>query len=155
MPATLRSNNGSSEFSIECVTPAEYANDRGFESCVHLLGEHWDGDHTFPLSTSIDGLWLRSADLTALCEHIERWTSQPLGRLHTDDLSNDFELARLPGQSVCIGFGRRPDTISGLNPVVSITLSAGKLRSEFHFVTDQSCLTIFAQELSEELIVLH
>lgn len=155
MPATLRSNSGRDEFIVKCVTPAEYANDFGFESCVYLHGQYWDGDHTFPLSTSIDGLWLRSADLTALYEHIERWTNQPLDRLHVDDLSNDFELAGMPGQSVRISFGPRPDTISGLNPVVSITLSAGKWHSDFHFVTDQSCLTIFAQELSAELRVLH
>ncbi len=155
MPATLRSNDGEAEFAVECVTPAEYANDLGFDSCVSLRGQHWDGDHTFPLSTSIEGLWLRSADLTALCEHIERWANQPLDRLHADDLSGDFELARLPGQSVRIGFGSRADTISHLNPVVSIALSAGLLHSEFHFPTDQSCLTIFARELSAELIGLH
>ncbi len=155
MPATLRSNCGRDEFIVKCVTPVEYANDLGFESCVYLRGHHWDDGHTFPLSMSFDGLWLRSADLMALYEHIERWINQPLDRLHVDDLSGDFELARLPGQSVRIDFGPRPDTISGLNPVVSITLSAGKLHSEFHFTTDQSCLTIFAQELSAELRVLH
>jgi hypothetical protein len=34
-----------------------------------------------------------------------------------------------------------------MNPVVTIAFSVGALRGEFHFVTDQSCLTLFAQDL--------
>jgi hypothetical protein len=69
-----------------------------------------------------------------------------------EELSGDFRLARLPGQTVSVRFGSRPDTISHLNPVVTVTFSAGALHGEFHFVTDQSCLTLFAQDLSEELV---
>ncbi len=150
--ATLPSNNGEAQFVIELSAPAEYAHDAGFESSIHLRGLHWDGDHTFPFSTSIAGLWLRAADLTALREHVTRWLRQPVECLMAEDLSGDFQLGRLPGQSVHLRFGPRPDTISHLNPVVSITFSAGSLRGEFHFVTDQSCLSLFAQELSGEVI---
>jgi hypothetical protein len=155
MPATLRSNSGEAEFAVGLGTPAEYAHDPGFESAVKMHGLHWDGDHTYRLSSSIDGLWVRSADITELRDHISRWTGQPLDRLVAEDLSGDFELARLPGQSIHIRFGPRPDTISDLNPVVSITFSAGALHGEFYFVTDQSCLTLFAQELSVELVGSH
>jgi hypothetical protein len=148
-------NNGEAQFVIELGAPAEYAHDAGFESSIHLRGRHWDGDHTFPFSTSIDGLWLRAAHLTALREHVTRWLRQPLEGLVAGDLSADFQLARLPGQSVHVRFGPRPDTISNLNPVVSITFSAGALQGEFHFVTDQSCLRLFAQELSDEIVGSH
>ncbi len=155
MAATLPSNNGEAQFVIDLRAPAEYAHEPGFESSVHLRGRHWDGDHTFPFSTSIEGLWLRTADLTALREHVIRWLRQPLESLIAEDLNADFRLARLPGQSVRIRFGPRPDTLSDLNPVVSIIFSARALQGEFHFVTDQSCLKLFAQELADEMLASH
>ena len=148
MTATLISNSGEARFVIELGTRSEYGDERGFDSCVHLYGSHWNGDNTFPFSVSIEGLWLRVAELTALREHIFRWVGQPLDQLVADDLSEDFELARMPRQRVRIRFGPRADTISGLNPIVSITYSAGALHGEFHFVTDQSCLAVFVEELS-------
>jgi hypothetical protein len=152
MPATLRSNSGDAEFAVGLGAPAKYAHDPGFECSICLRGEHWDGDHTYRLSSFIEGLWLRSADVTALRDHISHWTRQPLNCLVSEDLSRDFELARLPGQSVHVRFGPRPDTVSHLNPVVSISFSAGALHGEFHLITDQSCLALFAQELSAELV---
>ena len=153
--ATLPSNNGEAQFTIELGAPAEYAHDAGYESSIHLSGRHWDGDHTFPFSTSVAGLWLRTADLTALRRHLTRWLGQPLECLKAGDLTAEFQLARLPGQNVHVRFGPRPDTISDLNPVVSIAFSAGQLRGKFHFVTDQSCLTLFAGELCSEIIGSH
>ena len=148
MLATLPSNNGNSQFVVELLAPAEHdSHGPGFESAIHLRGRHWDGDHEFPFTTSIDGFWLRTADLNALRDHLSRWLRQPLDRLVSDDLSADFQLARLPGQSLHIRFGPRADTISERNPVVTIAFSVGALRGEFHFVTDQSCLTLFAQDL--------
>jgi hypothetical protein len=155
MAATLSSNNGEAQFVIELSAPVEYAHDAGYESSIHLRGRHWDGDHTFPFSSSISGLWLRAADLAALREHVFQWLRQPLACLIVEDLSADFQLARLPGQSLQVRFGPRPDTISGLNPIVTIAFSSGTLWGEFHFVIDQSCLALFAQELSGELIGSH
>ena len=148
----LPSNDGEAQFLIELGAPGKYAHDAGFESSIHLRGRHWDGDHTFPFSTSISGLWLRVTDLTALRDRITGWLRQPLECLVARNLIADFQLARLPGQSVSIRLGPRPDAMSDLNPVVSIAFSAGALQGGFHFVTDQSCLTIFAQELSEEMV---
>lgn len=155
MPATLPSNSGRAQLVIEIGPPALYACDAGFESSLHLGGEHWDGDHSFPFSTTIEGLWLRAADLATLRDHIARWIRQPLDRLDAEDLNSAFELARLPGQSINIRFGPRSDIVSALNPVVSIAFAAGALHGEFHFVTDQSCLALFAKELSDELAASH
>lgn len=151
MPVILRSNSGEAEFKIERGGPSEYGHEPGFESSIQLRGEHSDGDHTFPFSTSIEGLWLRATDLGELRDHITRWIRQPLSLLNVDDLNGEFELARLPHQRVCVRFGPHPGKVSNWNPVVFIIYSAGELRGEFHFETDQSCLTLFAQELSAEL----
>jgi hypothetical protein len=155
MAATLPSNNGEAQFAIELGAPAEYAHDSGFESSITLRGRHWDGDHTFPFSTSIEGLWLCATDIVALRDHIARWTRQPLERLIADDLSAEFQLARLPGQSIRVRLGPRDDTISDRHPVFTISFSAGSLQGEFHFVTDQSCLALFVEELSTELAGSH
>jgi hypothetical protein len=155
MAANLPSNNGSAQFVIELGAPAEYAHDAGFESSVTLRGRHWDGDHTFPFSTFVEGLWLRAADVVALRDHIARWLRQPLDRVVAEDLSAEFQLARLPGQHICVRFGPQADTIADRHPVFSISFSAGALQGEFHFVTDQSCLALFVEELSTELVGSH
>jgi hypothetical protein len=151
MPATLRSNSGELQFAVALGRPLEYAHERGFESSLDLRGRHWDGTQTFPYSTTIEGIWLSCAEVMALRDHIARWTALSLDRLDVDDLSGTFKLARLPGQCADVCFGARSDTISGLNPVISITFSAGALHGVFHFVSDQSCLSLFVQELSAEL----
>lgn len=152
MSATLPSNSGDKRFVITLGAPAEYAHDPGFESSINLFGCHWDGDHTFPFSTCIEGLWLRSADLFELHNHIARWSALPLDRLVASNLDAEFELARLPGQQVRICFGQRSDTIpESHHPVFSLNFSAGTFCGEFHFGTDQSCLGLFTRELSAEL----
>jgi hypothetical protein len=152
MSATLQSKSGESRFVIELGLPAEYAHDPGFESSISFRGEHWDGDHTSPLSTLIEGLWLRTGDLVALLDHIAQWVSQPLDQLMANGLNGAFELARLPGQSVRVRFGSRDDTTSDLDPVITVSFSAGALQGEFYFTTDQSCLALFVEELSAELV---
>jgi len=151
MSAVLRSNSGEDELRIELCAPEEYASDAGFEAHLSIRGTHWDGDHTFPFTASVEGVWLRYADLTALRDHVAQWTAQPLEHLDEATLTRDFELARLPGQRLSIRFGPRDDVVTTLNPTVSVTFSAGALRGGFHFVTDQSCLKMFTDELSVDL----
>ena len=156
MPATLLSNNGDAQFVIEIGSPSEYACEVGFESSISIRGRHWDGDHSFPFLTSIQGLWLRSEELNKLRERVARWIALPLDRLVVDDLDGEFELACLPGQRVCVRFGSRRDTIADdSHPVVSVAYSAGALQGEFHFVTDQSCLSLFCRDLLTELARLN
>ncbi|WP_150107617.1 hypothetical protein [Pedosphaera parvula] len=149
--ATLKSNTGEAELVIEFITPAKYTCQPGFESSIRLNGIHWDGDHTHPFQTAINGLWLMAEDLMALRDYIVNYINQPLDRLNPEDLKGEFELARLPDQSLRFRFEPESGSSSKLNPEVFITMTAGRLRSEFHFVTDQSCLAIFAREMSAPL----
>ena len=148
MLATLPSNRGDSDFSIESVSASESSGERRHDAVIRLRGVHWDGDHTHPFALFLEGIWLRSAAPIALCEHIARWIEQPLERVIASELDAVFELTDERSQHVKIRFGSRSDTISDLNPVVSFGVSAGPLRSECHFVTDQSCLAIFRDELA-------
>ena len=151
MPVVLRSNSGQSELTIDLVHSTAYSSDAGFESSVSIRTEHWDGDHTHPVVSSVEGLWLRADDLGELRGHIAAWTGRPLDQLSPGQLDGSFELAHLRGQRLAITFGARPDTIAHLNPVVSIVVAADASRFECHFITDQSCLAMFSTELGARL----
>lgn len=125
MEASLRSNSGESELVIEFVASAEYAADAGFEANVRLKAEHWDGDHTHPMSFSIDRLWLRKIDLDAMRDHITTWIGRPLPQMVPTLLDGTFHLTRLSAQELTLRFGARPDTINSQNPVVSLEFGAG------------------------------
>lgn len=151
MEVTLRSNNGSSAWTIDLVRPVDYAHDLGFEASISIRAQHWDGVHTHPVSVSLEGLWLRAHDLRGLCDRILAWTSLPLDQLIPTRLDGSFELARLPGQRLAVVFGARPDTIDERHPVVTVMIAAGRLCSEFPFVADQTCLALFAADLARHL----
>ena len=148
MKVTLPSNDGDSALSITLGSKSEYAHEVGFESNVELSSSHWDGDHTFPLCLKVDGFWLSRSDLMAVQTLLASWISQPLPKLATSVLVAEFELARLPSQSLMLIFGPRKDTIDERKPVFTVKLKAGAFQVESHFVTDQSCLALFSDELS-------
>jgi hypothetical protein len=147
MSASLPSNDGESRFAIDLHTRSEYAHQKGFESLIQFKGRHWDGDHTHPICGSVDGLWISLVEIKKLREHIIAWTSLPLDLMDVAMLTGEFELAKLPGQRALIRFGKRQDVITGFNPIITVLLEAGPFRSEFYFVTDQSCLGSFARSL--------
>lgn len=151
MEVTLRSNRGDDEIVLDLGPAEAYGSEAGAVSSFKIRGQHWDGDHDHELFTSVEGLWLRNEDLTAVRDRVAEWVQQPLDRLATSELVGDFELARLPGQSLRLRFGPRPDIESGRNAVLTVSFASGTLRGEFHLVTDPSCLGLFAQGLSSAL----
>ena len=151
MTVVLRSNKGTSQFELKLEAPAEYAHELVYESTIRIKGEHYDGDHSFPLSTEVDGVWLSGTELVSLRDHMVKWVKQPLDQLIVENLTAEFQLASLQFQSFTIRFGARDNVISEQNPVVSISFLFGKLSGEYYFVTDQTCLTSFSNELSDEL----
>jgi len=150
MKAILNSNSGDTKLELLFKCQASYAHESGYESTVRIKGRHWDGDHVFPLSVKMEGIWLRSDDLIKMEHHISSWLKQPIDKIEVDDLSKEFELARLPEQSVLISFGSRADTVSSMNPVVTISFSAGPLKGNHHYITDQTCLEMFAKGLRKQ-----
>ena len=151
MPAQLRSNDGASVLVLGLEERANYATEAGFESSIHIAGRHWDGDHTHQIDVSMPGIWLRKGDLLELRETLATWAVRPLHELTPAFLSGEFQLARLPGQSVLIRFGPRPDVDDRRNPIVTIALAAGSLAGAFHFSTDHSCLDAFRRHIDAAL----
>ncbi len=105
MEVTLRSNRGDDEIVLDLGPAEAYGSEAGAVSSFKIRGQHWDGDHDHELFTSVEGLWLRNEDLTAVRDRVAEWVQQPLDRLATSELVGDFELARLPGQSLRLRFG--------------------------------------------------
>ncbi|HET7539505.1 MAG TPA: hypothetical protein VFK05_06530 [Polyangiaceae bacterium] len=130
---------------------SSYATDAGFESSVVIAGQHWDGEHTHPVELSIQGIWVREADLLELRETIRSWLARPLDELTPKFLVGDFQLARLPGQKALIRFGARSDVDDKRNPIVTVSVAARAFSGEFYFPTDQSCLEAFRRQLDSRL----
>jgi hypothetical protein len=157
MRAVPRSNCGEEELVIELGEPIEYRAELVWAATIEIRAVLWDSffDEHYPITSSIAGFWLQAAELTRLVEHIRAWVERPLAELIADGLDGEFELARLPGQGLQLRFGARENTISGLNPVISISYRAGRLHGQFHFVTDQSCLGYFWQNLAHAMTQTH
>lgn len=151
MQAALKSNEGKDEVVIDFLYPESYGTDPGVQSSVHIRGQYWDGDHTHSLGVSLEGLWLRTEDLQRLHDGLAGWLALPLAELEPAKLDGEVKLSRLPGQVLTLRFGHRQEIPSRLKPVVTITFVAGALAGEFHFITDQSCLSAFRADLSSQL----
>ena len=147
MSAQLRSNDGESVLVPGLEARATYATDPGFESSIRISGRHSDGDHTHALEFSVAGIWLREDDFRDLRDVVATWLARPLRDLTPDSLNGEFQLARLPGQSVLIRFGSRSDVDDRRNAIVTISILAGQLSCEFHFPCDQSCLEASRREM--------
>ena len=148
---TLRSNDGNSEISLELLGRTEYAHELGFESIFRIRASHWDGEHSHPLEISVEGVWISEKRLNSLLRHIRSWTKRPADALVIEDLDSVYEIAMQPGQSIQFIFGAREDVCVKRQPVVTIRYEVGRLKGEYHVVTDQSCLTIFVEEASSDL----
>ena len=121
------------------------AHDERFSTACH------HGDHAHPIASAVDGLWLSCTVLAALRDHLRRWVDLPLEALVPEALDGAFDPARLPGQAVALVFGARDDTIDTRKPVVAVAIRAGTWACDLHFVTDPSCLRLFAEALSAAL----
>jgi len=146
--ATLHSNAGNASLAFTFEHRESHEGDAGFVVSVRIRGQHWDGDHTRELMTLLSHLWFRQSDVVQLRDHMATWLRLPLEALDPTGLDGEFRLTRLPGQELLVTFGERADVISDRKPVLTVSFAAGRLEGSFLFVTDQSCLNIFVDELS-------
>jgi len=149
MQATLTSSDGEWEFVLALLHPETYATEPGLQSSLHVRGQQWDGDHYFPLEVSVQGLWLRAPQLLRLRDRLTGWLDLPIANLDPAKLDGEHILSGLPGQMLSLRFGNRPEIPSSLKPVVTVNFAAGSLSGEFHFATDQSCLSGFRSGLGD------
>lgn len=151
MEVKLRSNDGDTEVVMDLGTAEEYGSDLGVVSSFRAHGHHWDGDHNHDFFASVEGLWLRAGDLLAVRNLVAEWVRRPLSQLAAFELIGDFELARLPDQSLRLRFGSHEDHVPGGKVRVAVSFAGGIFHGELGFVSDLSCMNLFVQELSSAL----
>jgi hypothetical protein len=145
--AVLSSNRGDDRLTLSFGARFEWQGQPALEAILKLEGVHFDGDHDHTLDVTIEGLALAVHSLGSLSRELEAWLSLPLEQLESSKLASEHSLALGTGQRLDMIFGDREDTISERHPVLTIGFGAGRLRGQHHFVTDQSCIRLFNDEL--------
>lgn len=120
----------------------------GLVDCaVKLYARIWDGDHEQSASLSVENIVLSAARLCELRNRIETWlASKQVGAV---SFSGEYPLAADGYSRLNLIFGTREYIIASSDkPVVTIGFNIGRINGEFYFVTDQSCLTLFAGDVA-------
>jgi len=89
---------------------------------------------------------LSAARLRELKDRIEAWLGST--QVGTVAFSGEYSLAADGYSRLDLIFGPRKDVItSNDKPVVTVGFHIGRVSGEFCFVTDQSCLKLFADDV--------
>jgi hypothetical protein len=96
-------------------------------------------------------LSVRVENLRRLDSVLSSWLDLPLAVQAETPLTIAVELGGRFDESIRFRLGDRPDTVSGQNFVATLEYSLLRLKGEFSFVTDQSCLRIFRDGISAAL----
>jgi hypothetical protein len=146
--ATLRSNVGDKQFSLIFGARCNYEGKTGFECEVLISTNHWDGEHEHPVVLRFEGMSIHDKAIAELRNKLGNYVEMPLHEIATSQLEDSFKLAIVPWQEVVLTFGKRGDTIDERKPVLSIRVRVNSTVTETRWVTDQSCLALFTEELS-------
>lgn len=115
---------------------------------LNINGQHWDGDHEHAIRITAESIFLSCDRLRELVNRIHGWlNSDDCGRL---PFIGEFPLTNETANAeLNLIFAARSDTISSEDkPVVTANYRIGRMTGEFSFVTDQSCLKLFADEVN-------
>ncbi|MCP4192559.1 MAG: hypothetical protein GY880_18335 [Planctomycetaceae bacterium] len=147
-PITLQSN-------LSCESLVLVPHGTGFNGIgeyeLTLSGQHWDGDHEHDIKMHVDSIILSHHKLDELESAIQAW-------LQTDQVgvsafAGTFDLTSHFNSSLRFVFAEREDIISGDDkPVLTVEYSFSRMSGAFCFVTDQSCLALFASGIRSHLL---
>jgi hypothetical protein len=151
MDVTLASNSGDDKLVLSIASRFDWDGEPGLETSLLVVTRHWDGDHDNEIRLVIPGLCLGIEALRTLHDRLAAWLSRPLAELVTAKLTTDAPLALPPGQRLDVAFGPRADTLDGMNQTVTLLFGTTRLKGDVHFVTDQSCVRLFANGLAGAL----
>ena len=144
---TARLNTNTSDEFIE-IHPERF--EEGFVDCsVCIRLRNWNSRKEESWTViKTDDISLSVIAIRELQNELDRWLmSQSVG---ISSFSGHFSLGHNPSNKLDFHFEQRADTIASADkPVVTIEFSSGTTHIEFRFVTDQSCLGLFAMTLSQ------
>ena len=140
----LSSNSGGETFTFEhCST-------RGSEVVVTvaLVAPSSGGDYDLDSTVITAQLPLSIIRLRGLLEAIETWLATDVSNAGL--LDGKHSLAAPDYGVFDMSFGKRNDLVSAAEkPTVTLHYKFGRLNGEFAFVTDQSCLRDFSNDLQQ------
>ena len=148
---TISLNSNLSCESIKLSSISKTETWREFE--LYISAKHWDGDHEHAVSVTSESIFLSCELLTNLAQAIQTWlTSNDSLRL---PFAGKFPLAHASANAeFTLIFEDRSDIISSDDKtVVTSAYRIGRLAGEFSFTTDQSCLRLFATDITRTLRV--
>jgi hypothetical protein len=146
----MHSNLGDHLVILEIGAPQPCYDRPGFDLTVRFSSPYWDGDHSHPIDLRFDGFWVDKRALMEMQNFLSDYVNQPLKELGSTILTGEFDLSNKAG-NLSVSFGPRADTIDSRKPVFTSRIKAGYISAEIHFVTDQSCISQFVEELVEIL----
>lgn len=127
-----------SRFDGECVHCAVSTRLRIWDT---QLVESW-------MTIKADNITLSLVALVELRNRLDDWLLTKAVGLNA--FAGHFQLCQGPSCRFDLHFGTRADTIASVDkPVVTVDLSLGTTHVGFRFVTDQSCLGLFAMAMSD------
>ena len=123
----------------------------GLVDCAFTINARiWNGDQKQSATFSADNLVLSAARLRELRDRIEAWLGST--QVGTAAFSGEYSLAADGYSRLDLIFGPRKDVIaSNDKPVVTVGFNVGRVSGEFWFVTDQSCLRLFVDDVIRAL----
>ncbi|HLY11707.1 MAG TPA: hypothetical protein VKW04_20570 [Planctomycetota bacterium] len=114
---------------------------------ILLKGVCWTSDDLPEAVLTARDVRIESEALLGMTASINTWVGLPLEEQKGKPLVERFVLVKGDGH-LELRFGPREDMIaSGGNPILTVVYDFGRLRGQFSFQTDQSCLRQFGDEI--------
>jgi hypothetical protein len=146
--AILPSNSGHASLRIDFVERGLPKESPDRMTDLEIVVPNWDSGYPPQrCQIKIRGLRLRTEQLRAMLHALDTWLNLPIDQVFHNKFTGAFELGSETRHGrLLLSFGDREGRISGSNPLVSILIQ-GAMRAECDFVTDQSCMRLFADDL--------
>ncbi len=135
-------NSSLSYESVQLIPVSVGSSNGEFE--LRINGQHWDGDHEHTIRLISESMLLSCDRLRLLVDNIQTWLESNSSLAFAGKYPLAVDTANVELDLI---FADRTDTISSdEKPVLTATYRIGRLFGEFSFVTDQTCLKLFADD---------
>ncbi len=147
----LHSNCGDHRLEFLSMSELRVDGEPAYDVSIRVAGQHFDGEHSRSVSAMTDGLYVSQRELRRMVEELRGWLALSLAEMAAAPLAGTYSLSPTKDQRLDITFGEREDVIAASNHVVSFRIEVGRLRAQYFFVTDQSCVRAFQIALERRL----
>ncbi len=147
MIAILNSNNGKATLSFELKGSSVDTDGKWLAINIYYSGTTWAISDEQDLNISMSNVKILALSLSQMCNHLDEWVKLPLDIHAKTPLVYSSSFGRTHGEILNIIFGKRDNVISGDKPVLSFVYENGNTKFDSCFVTDQTCIGEFSDNL--------